>query len=104
MTGQTADRGSILRVKNITDNNLAFSAVLAIDTSSSMAGAPFDRAREAAVSFVNSIGPNAPVAIVAFDSTERLVQDFTHGNTLLLNALTPPTYPRKTPLDQRATL
>src|ERR1044071_1150767 len=86
VTGQLADQATIVSVENITDNNLAFSAVLAIDTSSSMAGAPFDRAREAAISFVNSIGPNDPVAIVTFDSSERLVQDFTTDKSVLLNA------------------
>ncbi|MBZ0290384.1 MAG: VWA domain-containing protein, partial [Anaerolineae bacterium] len=98
VTGELADRATIISVENITDNNLAFSAVLAIDTSSSMAGAPFDRAREAAISFVNSIGPNDPVAVVAFDSTERLVQDFTTDKTVLLNAINSLTYGGRTAL------
>jgi VWFA-related protein len=98
VTGDLADRATIVSVENITDNDLAFSAVLAIDTSSSMAGAPFEKAIEAATSFVNLIGPNDPVAIVAFDSTERLVQDFTTDKDTLLNAINNLTYGGKTSL------
>jgi VWFA-related protein len=98
VTGELADRATIVSVENITGDDLTFSAVLAIDTSSSMAGTPFDRAREAAISFVNSIGPNDPVAIVAFDSTERLVQDFTTDKNVLLNAINNLTYGGKTAL------
>ncbi|MBL8155102.1 MAG: VWA domain-containing protein [Anaerolineae bacterium] len=85
--GELVDRARIVRVENITDDSLSFSVVLAIDTSSSMAGTPIERAKEAAISFVNSIGPNDPVAIVTFDSTERLIQDYTTDKTVLVNAI-----------------
>lgn len=87
ITGELADRARIISVENISDDALAFSVVLAIDTSSSMAGYPLDRAKEAAITFINSIGPNDPVAIVTFDSQERLVQDYTTDKDVLINAI-----------------
>jgi len=98
ITGDLADRATIVSVENITADDLPISVVLAIDTSSSMAGEPFDKAKEAAVSFVNSIGPNDPVAIVAFDSNERLVQDFTTDKDTLLNVINNLTYGGRTAL------
>lgn len=85
--GELVDRARIVRVENITEDSLSFSVVLAIDTSSSMAGMPIERAKEAAISFVNSIGPNDPVAVVTFDTDERLIQDYTTDKTVLVNAI-----------------
>ena len=40
--------------------------MIAIDVSGSMAGDPFDRAKQAATEFVRSLGPNDEAAIIAF--------------------------------------
>jgi VWFA-related protein len=85
--GELVDRARIVQVENVTEDSLSFSVVLAIDTSSSMAGMPIERAKEAAISFVNSIGPNDPVAVVTFDTDERLIQDYTTDKTVLVNAI-----------------
>lgn len=99
VSGELAGRANIVSVENITDNNLTFSVVLAIDTSSSMAGTPLESAKEAATNFINTIGSNNPsVAIVSFDSTERLVQDFTSDKAVLLNAISNLVFGGKTAL------
>ncbi len=87
IVGELADRANIVSVENITDDDLSFGVVLAIDTSSSMAGLPLQRAQEAARLFINSIGPNDPVAIVTFDSQVYLTQDFTTDKAALLRAI-----------------
>jgi VWFA-related protein len=87
VVGQLTDRMRVVRVENVSDDNLVFSAVLAIDVSGSMIGTPIERAKEAAISFINAIGPNDPVAIVTFASNERLVQDFTTDKDLLTRVI-----------------
>src|SRR5690606_17650433 len=55
LSGELADRAEIISVENITDDNLSFGVVLAIDISSSMAGAPIEQAKAAATAFVDSL-------------------------------------------------
>lgn len=98
IVGELAERANIVSVENITDDNLSFGVVLAIDTSSSMAGLPLQRAQEAARLFINSIGPNDPVAIVTFDSQVYLTQDFTTDKAALLRAIDNLGYGGKTAL------
>jgi VWFA-related protein len=98
LVGDIANLGTIVDVANITDDDLSFSVVLVIDTSSSMADLPFLAAQEAARVFVNSIGPNDPVAIYDFDTDVRLVQDFTTDKTALLSAIDSLTLGGKTAL------
>ncbi len=87
LSGELADRAEIIRVSSVTDQNLPVSVVLAIDVSTSMSGAPIQNAREAARLFVESIGPNDPVAIVVFSNDARVVQDFTSDKDVLLQAI-----------------
>ncbi len=87
LVGEVADLGAIVDVANVTDDDLAFSVVLMIDTSSSMYERPFVAAQEAARTFISAIGPNDSVAIYDFDSDIRLVQDFTTDKTALLSAI-----------------
>ncbi len=49
------------------DQGLRLATVIAIDVSGSMAGEPFDRAKQAATEFVRSLGPNDAAAIIAFN-------------------------------------
>jgi VWFA-related protein len=87
ITGELADRAQIVSVENVTDDNLAFGVVLAIDISSSMAGTPIAQAKAAATAFVDSIGPNDPVAIMTFGNTAQVVQGFTSDKDVLRNAI-----------------
>jgi Ca-activated chloride channel homolog len=87
VTGDIADITQIIQVENITDDDLPVSVVLTVDTSESMAGQPLDRAREAATVFVQQLRPQDSVAVVAFGSSARLVQDYTTDKAATLDAL-----------------
>lgn len=98
LSGDLAQFARIVSVENITDDNLAFSTVLVIDTSSSMDGQPILEAQEAARRFVNAIGPNDAVAIISFNNDPFLVQDFTTDKQVLLSAIDRLRYGGKTSL------
>ena len=102
--GDLGNNMRIVKVENITDDSLSFSVVLAIDTSGSMTGSPIERTQEAAISFINSIGANDPVAIVTFDNKARLVQDFTIDKTVLTDTINNLAYGGQTALYEGATL
>ena len=87
ISGELADRAEIVSVENITDDNLAFGVVLAIDVSSSMAGPPIEQAKAAATAFVDSIAANDPVAVMTFGNDVRVVQDFTTDKDVLKRAI-----------------
>lgn len=87
LSGELADVGQIVDVQNITDDNLSYAVVLVIDTSSSMAGLPLTQAQEAARIFINNLGEDDPVAIVGFNTTASLIQDYTTDRDVLLNAI-----------------
>ena len=84
LTGELVGQAQITNVENITDNNLPFAVVLAIDVSTSMDGSPIDNAKLAARAFVENIGPNDPVAIITFGSRVNVVQDYTTDKAALL--------------------
>ena len=65
----------------------AANVVLVIDTSGSMAGKPLDDAKAAARKFVDSLGPDARVAVVAFADTSRVVAGFTSTRATLSSAI-----------------
>lgn len=87
LTGSLAEQARIVRVENVSDENLSFGVVLAIDVSTSMEGLPIDLARQAARAFVEGIGPNDPVAIVTFSRDVRVVQPFTTDKNILFAAI-----------------
>ncbi len=71
-------------VESVQDANLRLSVVLVIDTSGSMLGAPLDRAKQAATAFVDALGPNDDVALVAFsDAVRAPLQGFTRDRAAL---------------------
>lgn len=104
VVGDLTQNMRVVKVENLTDDSLSFAVVLAIDTSSSMTGMPIERTKEAAISFINSIGPSDPVAIVTFDNKARLVQDFTTDKTVLTNIITNLSYGGQTALYDGAAL
>lgn len=85
--GELADRARVVEVTSFSDENIPISVVLAVDTSSSMTGTPIRFAQVAAGLFVTNIGPQDPVALVAFSSGSRLVQDFTTDRDTLVQAI-----------------
>jgi VWFA-related protein len=76
VNGQTQ---TISSVENITNENLAISVVLVIDTSESMSGNPMEDTRQAALAFVDKLGPNDQIAVVDFDSDIQVTQGFTNN-------------------------
>ncbi len=87
LTGELVGQAQITNVENITDNNLPFAVVLAIDVSTSMAGSPIDNAKQAARAFVENIGPSDPVAIMTFGTHVRVAQDYTTDKATLLSVI-----------------
>ncbi|MBC8100415.1 MAG: VWA domain-containing protein, partial [Armatimonadetes bacterium] len=88
LTGTLADVAQIVRVENITDSNLSFGIVLVIDVSESMINnGGIEPAKQAAMQFINSIGEQDPVAVIAFSTNIRLVQDYTTDKAALLAAI-----------------
>jgi VWFA-related protein len=87
LVGDFASSATIINVENVTDDNLPFAAVLAIDVSTSMEGTPLARAKEAAIAFINSLRPDDPVAIITFGSTTQIVQPFTTDRAALTAAI-----------------
>jgi tight adherence protein B len=65
----------------------ASGAVLLIDSSNSMRGAPIDGAMRAARAFVAQRNPKMPVAVVVFGPEDAVLVDFTTSQAELVNAV-----------------
>ena len=93
---------SIVSVQAAVDDTMPLALVVAIDSSGSMAGAPIERAREAASSLVGSLGSGDSAALIAFADAVRPIQPLTtnkgdvakglaglqaNGNTALYDAV-----------------
>ena len=63
-------------VQTVTDAEVGISALLVIDTSGSMVGAPLASARQAAAQYVQSLQPNDEVSVVAFSNASNVIADF----------------------------
>lgn len=87
LSGPLADVGRIVRVENITDDNLPFAVALVIDTSSSMSGTPLARAQAAATAFVESLRENDQAAIIIFNDDPVVYQEFTSDKDELRRAI-----------------
>ena len=87
LSGPLSEVAAITQVENIANNDLPFGTVLVIDASESMAGAPLEQAKAAARTYIENLRDIDPVAIVAFGSTVRVLQDFTTDRAALLAAI-----------------
>ena len=87
LTGSLAEQAKIVSVTNASDTEFPVAIVLAIDTSSSMAGSPIEQAKASAKLFVEGILDYDKVAIVAFNSRSSVVQAFTSDKALALSAI-----------------
>ncbi len=85
--GDLAGRARVTQVANVTDDDLAFASVLVMDTSSSMAGKPLIEAQAAARSYLAALGPDDPVALVAFNTDVRQISGYTTDRGALLNQI-----------------
>jgi len=65
-----------LSLATLEDSNRGITCVLAIDVSRTMAGEPFERAKEAASSFMDRLGARDRVAVVSFAGAAETVAPF----------------------------
>ena len=85
VVGDLAEHASVTEVVSFSDEKaVPISVLLAIDVSTSMAGTPIIKAKEAASAFVNTMADDDPVAILTFSSRSSLIQDFTTRRDILL--------------------
>jgi Mg-chelatase subunit ChlD len=70
-------KDDILGLTTLEDTGLGVGCVLALDTSRTMIGRPFERAKSAAVGFLENLGREDRVAIVSFGSAVEVVASFT---------------------------
>jgi VWFA-related protein len=77
----------IVRMTTLEDAGLGVTCVLALDTSRTMIGQPFELAKSAAVRFLDRLGSGDAVAIVAFASTVEVVASFTDSRPGVLGRL-----------------
>ena len=69
------------------DSDLPAYVVLALDVSGGLPSGALDQAKAAANQFIDGLGPNDSVAILAFSDTAKLVQPFTQDRALAHTAL-----------------
>ena len=74
--------------EGVAEDREPLSAVLVIDTSGSMDGRPLADAQSAARRFVEKMGPQDRIAVVAFSSTPRVASGFTNDRVALDAAIT----------------
>jgi VWFA-related protein len=78
---------TVERVEAARDEQLQLSAVIVIDASGSMEGAPIAAAKDAAARFVASLGPRDEAAVVAFAADVRTVVGFTSDKAALAQGI-----------------
>jgi len=76
-----------LRAGTLSGVKLPIGTVLAVDTSSSMSGAKISAVQSALKSFIAGKAAGEQMAVVAYGSTPRVVQDFTGDPARLLGAV-----------------
>ena len=71
------------RIRSLAEDRQPLDAVLVVDTSGSMQGRPLSDAQSAARRFIQKMGPNDRIAVVAFSSSPRVVSGFTNDRAAL---------------------
>ncbi|MCE2490312.1 MAG: VWA domain-containing protein [Anaerolineae bacterium] len=85
VVGELAQYARVSNVVSFSDPAaVPISAMLVIDVSTSMAGQPIRKAKEAAAAFVNSMAADDPVAVMTFSSRVNVIQDFATDRENLL--------------------
>ena len=74
-----------LEVETIAESIVPVGIVLAIDASGSMAGAPIEAARQAALSFIDQKRDQDFIALVTFADDVQVLSGFTSSKTALIN-------------------
>ena len=81
------EEAQITDLQTAVDANVSLAVVLVVDVSGSMDGDPLAQARTAANEFVSGLSPQDTVAVLTFNDSVSLVQDFTSDKGALTLAL-----------------
>ncbi|HUF94911.1 MAG TPA: vWA domain-containing protein, partial [Acidimicrobiia bacterium] len=76
-----------LEVVRLADSTVPVGTVLVIDTSGSMAGAPIEAAKTAAIDFISQAGPDDQIALVTFADQVTVVSGLTGNLDVLTTAV-----------------
>lgn len=74
--GKPIDPLQIASLRRVDDADLGIACVIALDTSRTMMGAPFQGARDAALRFLSRLGPSDRTAVITFSSRVDVVAGF----------------------------
>ncbi len=74
-------------VSNGGSNRGPIAVLLLVDVSGSMQGDPIDQAKKAMVEFLKGLGPGDQVAVLAFDTNIKLLQDFSADRTAVTQGI-----------------
>ncbi len=78
---------NLVSVEDVVDADVGIAVAMAIDVSGSMEGEPLAAAKEAAISFIESLADADQAAVLAFADTVQTVQDFIDDKELLVEAV-----------------
>lgn len=84
---ENGSKAEVLSEERLTAPEKPIDVVLAIDTSGSMKGASLEAAKQAAAEFVDSLEPPSRIAIVAFNTSAKVVARFTDNDAALKQAI-----------------
>src|SRR5688500_7433949 len=71
------DEGALQEIAHFEEENTPLGVILLMDASSSMRGSPLEEARRAAREFVAQSHQKTEIAVLAFNDTTQVLQDFT---------------------------
>jgi Ca-activated chloride channel family protein len=81
------DSGVVQRIDSVAFEDVPLNVILALDTSESVAGAPLESLKQAAVAAVQLLRPSDRGAVVTFDDYVRLRSDWTADGARLAEAI-----------------
>ncbi|MBW4437949.1 MAG: VWA domain-containing protein [Pleurocapsa minor GSE-CHR-MK-17-07R] len=87
ITGEGGQACVVSDVVNVSEDDITFATVLAIDVSDSMIGQPLELARQAARLYVESLRPTDSVGVVTFASSAQVLQPVTTDHEAVLAAI-----------------
>jgi len=81
------DAITVVAAQPASDPNLRLGVAIVVDVSSRMEGAPLDAAKQAAIEFIEGLGPADEVAVFAFNDRVSTVMPFTVDRNAIVLAL-----------------
>src|SRR5688572_1267324 len=81
------DEGALQEIAHFEEENTPLGVILLMDSSSSMRGSPLEEARRAAREFVAQSHPKTEIAVLAFNDTTQVLQDFTSDRLQVRTAI-----------------